>query len=254
MLAVPGPAAVGAWDASGGAFGAGDDGPVEIADADVAQVQPGGELGDRGVQQPVDVGGGFQVLAEAGQDLIRLVPPAVDHAGHAALQLVAQRDQRQRGQRRRQRRRPPGVMIGHQRGDGDHHRRVDADDSGGHGQPQQRAMGRAAKVIQAVVQDRDRDRGRQRQQHHAEDPAGNAIGDQYGEKDQRGRPGGQGQQQQLLPDQRTSAPPPGDEPGDGSGGGAHREQNPGGAERAGDVPVADRQAERAVPVGQPVLV
>ena len=43
-------------------------------------------------------------------------------------------------------------------------------------------------------EDRDRDRDGQRQQHHAEDPAGNAVGDQYGEKDQRGRAGGQGQQ------------------------------------------------------------
>ena len=158
--------------------GAGDDGPVEIADADVAQVQPGTELGDHGVQQPVDVGGGFQVLAQAGQDLVGLVPAAVDHAGNAALQLFPKRDQCKRGERRRQRGRPPGVMIGHQRGDGDYHHRIDADDGGRHGQPHQRPMGRAAQIIQAVVKDRYRDRDRQRQQYDAEDPAGNTIGNQ----------------------------------------------------------------------------
>ncbi len=60
---VPGTAAAAeprARPAAAASAGAGDDGPVEIADADVAQIQPGGELGDGGGQQPVDVGGGFQ--------------------------------------------------------------------------------------------------------------------------------------------------------------------------------------------------
>jgi hypothetical protein len=49
---------------TGGLVGAGDGGAVQAADADLAQVQPGGQLGDGGLQQPVDIGGGFQALTQ----------------------------------------------------------------------------------------------------------------------------------------------------------------------------------------------
>ena len=43
-----------------------------------AQVEPAGELGEGGGEQAVDVGGGFQPLPQAGQDLVRLVPAPVE--------------------------------------------------------------------------------------------------------------------------------------------------------------------------------
>jgi hypothetical protein len=113
---------------AGAGSGAGYGGAVEAADADVAQVQAGGELGDGGVEQAVDVGGGFQPLAQIGQNLVRLVPAAVDDAGDRALQGFAQRDEQQRGDGRRERGGSPGVMVGNERGGGDHHDGVDADD------------------------------------------------------------------------------------------------------------------------------
>ena len=47
----------------------GDGGAVQGADTDLGQAQAGGEFGDGGVQQPVDIGGGFQPLAQVSQDL-----------------------------------------------------------------------------------------------------------------------------------------------------------------------------------------
>ena len=231
-------------------------GAVEAADADLAQVQPGSELGDGGVHQAVDVGGGFQPLAQVGEDLVGLVPAAVDDAGDGALQRFAERNQQQRGGGGRERGGPPGVMIGRERDGGDHQDGVDADDGAGHGQPQQRAVRGAAQVVEPVAEDRDRDRDGQREQHHAEDPAGNAgaVGEYDSDKDHRRRAGGQREKQQLLADQRPTAPPPRDESGDGPGGGGRGEQDPGGAEGVGDAAVAAGQSERALPVGEPGLV
>ena len=112
----------------------------------------------------------------------------------------------------------------------------------------------AAQVVEPVAEDRNPNRHRQRQQHGAEEPAGNAAGEYDGNKEERRRAGGQREKQQLLAYQRPAAPPPADESGNGTGSGSRGQQDPGGAERVRDAPVAAGQAQWALPVGEPVLL
>ena len=146
------------------------------------------------------------------------------------------------------------MMTGDERGGGDDHDRVDADHGARHGEPQQRAVGGPAEVIEAVIEDRDRDRDGQRQQDHAEKPAGNAVGEKDDEQNESWRAGSHGEKQQLLADERPAASPSSDEPGDRPGRSRHGEQDPGGTQHPGYVPKASRQAERASPASQPVLI
>jgi hypothetical protein len=78
-----------------------------FADADVGQIELRTELGNRCLEQPIDVAGGLELGRQPRQHLVRLTPPSVHNSVHHALQTVAHRYERERCRARCQGGRPP---------------------------------------------------------------------------------------------------------------------------------------------------